>query len=142
MQSDFEDYNGIGIHILLIIFFIIYIVSKKTKDIKYILMLIFFTLAFGISSVISIQDYFKLVDVLEKNKYEIVEGPIEKLIEMPYEGHQMEQFTVNGVEFEYPDYEENNAFHQTISHGSPIHENMHVKIHYYDGRILRLFIKK
>ena len=42
---------------------------------------------------------------------------------MPYDGHDMESFTINGVEFEFSDFELQSGYHTAASHGGVIKEN-------------------
>lgn len=70
----------------------------------------------------------------------IAEGPVTNFIPMPYTGHSMESFTLNGHRFSYSDYVVTSGFHNTISHGGPIHEGLYVRITYSGNSILRLEI--
>src|SRR5262249_10246926 len=70
---------------------------------------------------------------------EIVEGTVEQFHPMPYHGHSLESFTVNGVRFEYSDFDDSKpGFNHTKSHGGPIHAGMRVRIHYREGSILQI----
>ena len=60
----------------------------------------------------------------------IVEGVVENFAPMPYGGHAMESFTVDGVRFEYSDYVINGGFNNTQSHGGPIYEGQRVRVCY------------
>ena len=61
---------------------------------------------------------------------------------MPFEGHDTERFTVNGVGFSYSDYLVTAGFNQSASHGGPMHAGLPVRICYRDGEILRLQIAR
>lgn len=52
-----------------------------------------------------------------------VTGYVEKLHTMPYEGKDYDHFEINGVYFEYSDYEFTNGYNKTASHGGVITEN-------------------
>ena len=60
----------------------------------------------------------------------VVEGPVEDFHPMPYGGHDTERFRVGDVHFAYSDYVYGQGFNHTSSHGGPIHEGLHVRIHY------------
>jgi len=60
----------------------------------------------------------------------LVEGPVENFHPMPFTGHDTEHFTVEGVRFDYSDYEITPGFNQTRSHGGPIRPGLYVRIHY------------
>ncbi len=72
--------------------------------------------------------------------YLTVEGYVEQFEPMPYSGHQMETFEVDGVRFEYSDYVLNAGFNNTRSHGGPIDEGVYVRIDYIDNHILALWV--
>ncbi|MBD1575662.1 hypothetical protein HC723_04240 [Vibrio sp. S11_S32] len=76
-------------------------------------------------------------DYAEGN-YEIVEGIVENFEPMPYEGHQSESFTVNGIKFKYSDFRVTSGFNNTKSHGGPIRENLPVRISYIGNTIIKL----
>ena len=65
---------------------------------------------------------------------------------MPYEGHATEHFVVNGVRFEYSDFEVTSGFNNTSSHGGPVRQGLYVRIHYIERNsknvILKLEIKE
>jgi hypothetical protein len=70
---------------------------------------------------------------------EIVEGTVEQFHPMPYHGHALESFTMNGVRFEYSDFDDSKpGFNHTESHGGPIHVGMRARIHHREGSILQI----
>lgn len=71
-------------------------------------------------------------------QYSVVEGIVTDFHPMPYSGHQMETFSVNGVQFSYSDYVIVPCFNNTASHGGPIRQGLHVRIAYSGDCILRL----
>ncbi len=79
---------------------------------------------------------------LRTGAYIEVEGVVEGLVPMPYEGHAEERFTVGGVTFAYSPFHPNGGFDHTVSHGGPIREGQHVKIAHRDGVILRVQIAR
>jgi hypothetical protein len=62
---------------------------------------------------------------------------------MPYAGHALETFSVDGVPFGYSDFNITDGFNNTASHGGPIHGDSYVRICYdpKDSAILRLEIR-
>jgi hypothetical protein len=59
-----------------------------------------------------------------------VEGLVQDFHPAPREGHENESFAINGIRFFYSDYVITGGFRQTASHGGPIREGLHVRIHY------------
>lgn len=78
----------------------------------------------------------------EKGNYRLVEGTVSDFVPMPYSGHQDECFTVKQERFCYSDFNLAPGFHQSASHGGPIHEGLQVRIGYRGGSILRLEIPR
>jgi len=95
----------------------------------------------------SISSQQKTKEIFENKEYKTVEGKIENFKPMPYEGHAVESFTVNGVYFEYSDYILWDAFNNTASHGGPIKNNGQlVRLSYItvdeENRILKIELKQ
>ena len=66
---------------------------------------------------------------------------------MPVEGHSDESFTLNGIHFEYSDFEPMYSFNNSASHGGPIKfEGQQVRIGFITNKgkniILRVDVKK
>ncbi|MBV9128726.1 MAG: hypothetical protein JO117_11650 [Verrucomicrobia bacterium] len=61
---------------------------------------------------------------------------------MPYTGHQMEWFVVDGRRFEYSDYVIVPGFNNTASHGGPIRQGLQVRVHYVGNNIARLEVAR
>jgi hypothetical protein len=75
--------------------------------------------------------YFNLRQCYLNKNYNIAEGVVENFVPMPYHGHKLESFTVNGTLFEYSDYDlSTGGFRKTKSHGGPIDEGVYIKIYY------------
>ena len=87
-------------------------------------------------------EYTSNVNALKNGTYKEVEGIVENFDPMPHSGHKMESFTVKGVKFEYSDFVVSSGFNNTKSHGGPIDEGKYVRIKYYDGNILQLWVKE
>jgi hypothetical protein len=86
--------------------------------------------------------YRSLRDALVSGEAQVVEGPVADFMPMPYEGHALEHFTVNGHRFAYSDFQETPGFHTTSSHGGPIRDGLQVRITSLNGVILRLEIAR
>jgi hypothetical protein len=85
-------------------------------------------------------EYSSLAADLRSGQYLIAEGQVRNFIPMPYTGHALETFEVNGVHFSYSDFVVNAGFNNTQSHGGPIRRGLFVKISYVGNHILRLEI--
>ena len=74
-------------------------------------------------------------------QYSVVEGAVENFHPMPFEGHQDECFSVQGVQFCYSDYIVGPGFNNTSSHGGPIRAGLPVRVSYIANDILKLEIR-
>jgi hypothetical protein len=93
----------------------------------------------GIGAGNVICQYMQCKEWLKTGNYKVVEGIVKNFHPMPWTGHDSERFSVNGVRFEYSDFDlSKGGFNNTSSHGGPIKENLPVRIAYKSGRILRL----
>lgn len=80
--------------------------------------------------------------IIEKKEFNIIEGKVENFHPMPYEGHDMESFTVKGIYFEYSDFVSDYGFNNTSSHGGPIkHNGQEVRLFYFNKDGLNHIIK-
>lgn len=84
--------------------------------------------------------YSKLASALRDGRCDVTEGVVSDFHPMPYGGHEMEWFVVNGKRFEYSDYVVTAGFNNTASHGGPIHKGLRVRIHHRGNDIARLEI--
>ncbi len=87
-------------------------------------------------------DYQTAVDTMRSNRAQVIEGVVTQFVPMPYTGHAMESFVVQGVKFCYSDYVITAGFNNTTSRGGPIREGLPVRIWHLGGEILRLDVKK
>ena len=85
-------------------------------------------------------DYSGLVSDLRGGRCEVTEGIVTDFDPMPYMGHKMESFVVNNKHFKYSDYNVVAGFNNTASHGGPIRQGVHVRIHHRGNDIARLEI--
>jgi hypothetical protein len=83
-------------------------------------------------------DHRNAQTALADGRYEIVEGTVQDFVPMPYEGHALESFSVNGRRFSYSDYVASAGFRQTTAHGGPIREGLRVRVTHAGNVILRL----
>ena len=88
-------------------------------------------------------EYLRHKTLAEENRCRLVEGPVEHFVPMPYAGHAVESFFVNGVAFKYSDFIITDGFNNTSSHGGPVNGDSYVRICYdpSNGAILRLEIR-
>ena len=90
--------------------------------------------------------YFQVQRALRAGSAAIVEGPVEDFHPMPYNGHDTERFTVQGVHFAYSDFIVGAGFNHASAYGGPIRPGLFVRIHYVgpaeDASILKLEIKE
>jgi hypothetical protein len=78
-----------------------------------------------------------------EGRYQTVEGNVTNFVPMPYNGHALESFTVNGVKFSYTDWNfPKSGFKNTSSHGGPIREGLPVRIGYIGNTIVKLEIQE
>jgi hypothetical protein len=102
-----------------------------------------FGLAIGtVVPVLHWRDRNDLVAALESGRATVVEGEVRDFVPMPWGGHAMECFTVEGTRFCYSDFVITAGFNNARSHGGPIREGLHVRIHYVDCTIARLEVAK
>ena len=80
-----------------------------------------------VSAAIGVSEYKNVVQAYQNGDYETVEGFVEDFHPMPYEGHSMESFTIDGVEFAYTDYSITQGYHNALSHGGVITGNGQIR---------------
>ena len=113
-----------------------------------LLILLSLAMAWAIARVTFV-DFLDLRAGLKNGRYHVIEGPVENFVPMPYQGHAVERFTVNGIPFSYSTYEVTNCFNHTSSHGGPVRAGLQVRVSYVGGHpglgsncILKLEIAK
>ncbi|MGO9485058.1 MAG: hypothetical protein ACLPX9_10815 [Rhodomicrobium sp.] len=94
----------------------------------------------AISAVWLTYEYVRMKYMIVHGHYNVVEGIVENFRPMPFSGHSVESFDVNGVHFSYSDYKFSQGFNNTSSHGGPIRQGLHVKIAYMGNTIIKLEI--
>ena len=97
-------------------------------------------------SVLGIKDYIEKRSALANNQVNVVEGYVENYHPQPLGGHDTERFEINGVSFEYSNFEITNGYNTPACYGGVITENgQHLLIKYvieFDGSNTILFIQK
>jgi hypothetical protein len=83
-------------------------------------------------------EYSSLSSSKAEGNVAIVEGPVTDFKPMPYSGHAIESFCVEGKCFSYSDYVVTSGFNNTSSHGGPIREGLQVRVSYVDNAIVKL----
>jgi len=88
-------------------------------------------LLFLISTLGMAVEHIEYKELLETNRVCYVEGYVENFHPMPYEGHDAEHFEIDGIYFEYSDFEIMNGYNTTSSHGGVVTQNgQYLKIKY------------
>jgi hypothetical protein len=86
--------------------------------------------------------HYRAQHLLRAGLASVVEGTVEDFHPMPYNGHDTERFTVDGVHFAYSDFAVGEGFNHTSSHGGPMRAGLHVRVHYQGPMILRLEVER
>ena len=93
-----------------------------------------------------ISDYSEKKNAIKNDQVLVVEGYVEKYHAMPFEGHDTEHFEINGVHFEYSNFELYNGYNRPACYGGVITENgQHLKIKYITditGKNIILYIER
>lgn len=94
----------------------------------------FITAVFIFVCSIEYHAYKNIISAYKEGKYNTTEGYVENFIPGSYRDGEKESFDVNGVHFEYSDYENTQGYNVTRSHGGVIRkEGQYLKIGYiYD----------
>lgn len=77
-------------------------------------------------------------EALQKGNFSLVEGKVNNFKPMPYEGHAEESFTLERERFSYSDYVYTPCFNHSSAHGGPIRADLHIRVSYIDGCILKI----
>jgi len=83
----------------------------------------------------------ELAAAYRAGKCEVVEGIVTQFHPMPATGHGVESFVVSGKHFQYSDYSLRAGFNQTSSHGGPMRDGLHVRIHYLGDDIAKVEVE-
>lgn len=122
------------IPLMMLIGGIIIFYRERPKGFQCVLMAIFIAVSAATSIfmvVEQVDQYNKIVVAYQQGDYLIVEGYVENFHPMPKEGHDTEEFDLNGVHFEYSDYTVQQGYHNALSHGGVItSDGQHLRIGY------------
>lgn len=134
-----------------VILFICYFKKLQQKNKGAIIFVSIFCSIFLLISLLMsigfISDYSKKKKYLNSNDCPTVSGVVENYHPMPYDGHDREHFEIDGVYFEYSDFEITNGYHNAASRGGVITQNgqkLLIKYYYdvkYDRNII-LYIEE
>ena len=93
-----------------------------------------------------IGDYSEKKNAINNDQVLVVEGYVEKYHAMPFEGHDTEHFEINGVYFEYSNFELYNGYNRPACYGGVVTENgQNLKIKYVTditGKNIILYIER
>ena len=113
---------------------IIMLLRARPKGFELVFVAIFITVSAAISALMvaeQVDQYNKIVVAYQQGDYLIVEGYVENFHPMPKEGHDTEEFDLNGVHFEYSDFTVQQGYHNALSHGGVITgDGQHLRIGY------------
>lgn len=84
------------------------------------------------------REYVALRSAYRHGKFSGVEGRVADFRPMPYQGHQLECFSVQRETFCYSDYGLTAGLNNSASHGGPIRNGLPVRISYSGDTIVRL----
>lgn len=134
---------------------IVFIVNKKLphpgfKPVPKTLSVIFSIigaciLAFGICSAAGYTIEYKLYnDCLKNGQYETIEGTVEAFAALNSNEQNEEHFVIDGVYFEYDNFEITNGYHSTSKNKGKIKNGQNLKIKYIDNesRNIILYIEE
>lgn len=102
-----------------------------------------FAVIFSVVSVPAILgEYFKTKSVYDNNLYQTTEGVVENFHPMPASGHDSERFTVNGIEFEFSDFDIGDyGYNNAASLGGAIKEGLKVRIGFFNNGYKNVILK-
>ena len=93
-----------------------------------------------------IGDYSEKKNAINNDQVLVIEGYVEKYHAMPFEGHDTEHFEINGVYFEYSNFELYNGYNRPACYGGVVTENgQYLKIKYITditGKNIILYIER
>jgi hypothetical protein len=91
---------------------------------------------------IMLGEYYNTKSVYDKKQYQLIEGKVGNYHPMPEGGHDTERFTVNGVEFEFSDFDVSDyGYNNAASHGGAIRQGLNVKIGYFNNGNKNVILK-
>jgi len=91
---------------------------------------------------LTFRDYYSLASALRDHRCAVTEGIVSEFHPMPSTGHEDEWFIVDGRYFHYSDFVVSAGFNNSASHGGPIREGIHVRVHHVENDIARLEVSQ
>jgi hypothetical protein len=97
---------------------------------------------FLISLIIFVPNFVKLRSAYVSGGSSVVEGVVEDFRPAPTFGPARESFSVRGVVFSYNVLDDTPCFHNAPLHSGPIRAGSNIRIHYNDGCIQRIDVRR
>jgi hypothetical protein len=116
---------------------------KEPSRQKFVVLIIQYAsiFSFFVFSILLGLAYCKINNLYSSTKLQ-TEGFVTNFHPMPSGGHDSERFIVNGVEFEYSDFEISGfGYNNAKSHGGAIDETKYVRINYIKEKKINLILK-
>jgi hypothetical protein len=89
-----------------------------------------------------LSEYSKTKRIFKDKQYQTVQGKVENYHPMPEGGHDTERFSVNGVPFEYSDYDLTDyGYNNAASKGGVIRQGLYVRIGYFNNGTKNVILK-
>ena len=86
------------------------------------------------------REYRGLASSRRGNRFLQTEGVVENFTTTNTRQGEVDSFTINGIPFQYAWYGVNPGFNELQSRGGPLAEGRLIKIRYYEGTILVLWL--
>ena len=115
---------------------------ERNKQIFTILWISVVSLMTIATILVSRSKYLSSINAMRDKRYEEIEGIVKNFDPQPLEGNKYESFTVKGVKFRVSHYDWCACFKKTKIRGGPIKQGKYVKIRYYEGEILQLWVRR
>lgn len=95
----------------------------------------------GVTFSTTFSEYAALRSAYRHSRFSVIEGHVTNFRPMPYQGHQLECFSVQSQTFCYSDYVVTAGFNNSAAHGGPIREGIPVRVSFVGTTIVRLEVK-
>jgi hypothetical protein len=116
--------------------------KRRRNSLKALLLLLFAVLWTAVVFGSTYRQYLALLEARDAGRYGVAEGLVTGFQPMPYGGHALESFCVQGQCFRYSDYAASAGFNHTSSHGGPIREGLPVRVTYVGCTIIKLEVAR
>lgn len=87
-------------------------------------------------------EYNKYKKVILNKQHSVIEGVVSKLTPMEPGVREYEEIEIEGLTFRYSDYQNSIGFKNSAYMNGPLYEGANVRMFYYEGTILGLWIKE